>query len=378
MHNLVEKIASSPGVRAARVTASDLPELSTAKSETRFGDVFYALLQTNERVNSYEQETPPESLTGAYVGIGFGASLYLLRRHFTESSSPILICEREPYVYLMGKIFLSLLERCESPLELFLAFLDADTFVLQFREAIAAEADGSPVFLRRSRHELLENVPEEFEKLRFGLFSTRHHKLTTVERRLFKSNSPFSILDKSRWVQHFLRYKCDSVKREVVDHFTALKTLLVAERTLALCIDFFHPAFWQSLAGIEQLWREPSMVYFSNAAVYSSGEGIRKDLFSTSNPYTTSLISDIPGAHEGRHRFIYTVKCEQYELVSTSNPPAVEELLESFRPKSAKVNSLIGRVEHETVNASPPQQPATAKGVFRIGKRPVKTSGARR
>ncbi|MFN8391734.1 MAG: hypothetical protein U0136_15705 [Bdellovibrionota bacterium] len=349
------------------VSAETLPEFSSSRSDTRFGDLFYAFLQTNERSTELENSEPeiPPSSPGSYIGIGLGVSLYLLERYFAPRMHSIFLCEREPYVYFMTKLALRMFRTVDSPEELFLLFLDHDSFDTIFRLEIANEPDESPLFLRASREEMLSQAPEAFLRLRQGLFSTRHHKLTQRERALFHPESTAEIDEKIAWVRHFLRYKADYVKALVIRRFDFFRTLFSENPVHSLCVDIFHPDLWESLSAAP-LWNDPAMIYLSNAAVYSNGENIRKDEFSTSSRYTTELFAEIPGINERRHRFAYSIKSEQYELRCADHIPSEDELLDSFRPKK-RISTLppLEVVPEKKVIEPPPPPPRTGE-VFRL------------
>jgi hypothetical protein len=350
-----------------------IPEFSIAPTMSKYGELFYELLKTNESIKEFAEMYDGPKLKGTYVGIGFGMSFALMAEFFEEDYQQAYFVDREPYVYFIGKISLELIRRCHSGQELFLSILDIDSFNFVYQDLLEAEPDDSPLFLRQSKKELQQAIPEEMHQLRKEMFNIRHNKLSSIEHDLFVNNTDFSIEDKVAWIKHFMRYKAGYLPRKICQCFEDLQKK--APKILPVCADIFHPDLWNKLAEQKEQFEHPSMINFSNAAVYSVGVNLRNDAFSTSNYYKPELFDNFPGAKAEKHYFAYAERRGHYVLTYSKNIPSHTQLLESFEKKSKSDASKPK--SKSSPNVSKPSKPknqeaskSTASKVpFRLGGR---------
>jgi hypothetical protein len=315
----------------AAISPHNIPAFSYDKNELACGALFYAFLKNNENWGKVVTELGELNLKGCYAGIGFGASFRCLDLFFSTEFQGGVCCDREPYVYLMGKLFLSLVDVAASAEDLFLSLVDYETFHWMYQQAIKKEFAGSPIFLRQPRDDLLAAIPPAIEQLRRGMFSNRFNKLSAHERKLFTEGSEASVNEKLSWVRHFLNYKSHWEVLGFRERFIALQEK--CRKVVPLCADFFHPALWKFLGSHDLVWQEPGIIYFSNAAIYSSGQNIRSEEFSTTTPFQPEVFDRIPGVSAGRHLFLYAEQRKNYEVQYSRQLPSDEDLTGSFAAK---------------------------------------------
>lgn len=330
------------------ISRETLPPFSAADPNKPLENIFYAFIKTNESFKKINETYGNIKLDGTYVGVGFGASFHALIQFMDIKFDGAYFCEREPYVYIMGKMLLRLIPIVDSALELFLHLVDYESFYHAFIRTIHDEPEQSPVFLRVNKEEFLRKIPSGFDYLRKTVFNTMRDPLTSKEEELFSPKSSSSIEEKITWLDAFLKTRSTVAIRQFSYKFKRLKKQIQNNKITALCVDFFNPALWQSFAQKEEIWQKPSMIYLSNAAIYSTGLTVQSEKFSISNVYRPKLFEKIPGSKEGRHYYLYSEQLERYHVIGLKQPPTLREVLASFEPRmNESLESALARIEVE-------------------------------
>ncbi len=332
----VEAAATVPNTQLGKslINRDSIPPLIVIRKEDASNYVSLALLQTNERFAGARTQWPGLALTGSFVGIGFGASLLAIKYFFPSNLKTAILCEREPYAYLLGKILISLMPDHPCPHQLLLNFLNIRLFAEHYIRALGSEDIDSPLFLRQSRQEMLAAIPFEIDYLRRQIFLGESHKVRGEEERLFSTfdQTPETLLEQRAWLEvdwpKRMSFIGRSFFREFVDDYKFFRS--ISNRLHPLCVDVFHPDLWEFLASQSELGKDPAMFYFSNAAVDSVGSGKRGQLTSTTSAYDESLPKALLRKRSVPAYFAYTRKMGSYNITVSDEIPTREDLLSSF------------------------------------------------
>lgn len=307
----------------AIINASSLPAF-TATDPSEYSDVFYAILKTNENFVSAVKQYHGPKRDGTFVGIGFGASFLCLSFFCQPTIERIILCDREPYVYLMGKIFLTLIERSTSIEEVLLSLVNYERFREIYRIIIESEDASSPLFLRKDKQTMLAGHPAEVDALREVIFTLKERVLPEADKTILSEASSGLVDEQRKWVQEFMKRAFYNI-RVFGEDFSFFKNLTA--RIIPLCVDIFHPDFWDWLSAQPGWWAKPSMVYLSNAAVYSRGSDKRDDEVSTTRPYDPRILKQFQERTGARVQYVYSYQ-ESYYMVSVDeDPPSLKEAL---------------------------------------------------
>lgn len=307
----------------AVINASSLPAF-TATSPSQYSDVFYAILKTNENFTSVVKEYKGPKRSGTFVGIGFGASFLCLSFFCEPTIDRIIVCDREPYVYLMGKLFLSLVGKHTSIDDVLFHIVNYRHFLAAYREIVTDEDETSPLFLRKNKQEMLSGIPPEIDALRHVIFTTKDRELPEEQQRMFTEAEATHEERQRLWIQTFLGNAFYNI-RVFREQYTFFKNLL--GKITPLCIDMFHPDFWKWLSDHPEWWKKPSMVYLSNAAVYSRGSAKRDDEVSTTRPYDPRTLKAFQIHTGAQIQYVYSYQESYYMVSMDSDPPSLKEAL---------------------------------------------------
>jgi len=326
-------------------TFSNLPTFLFEKSKTQRG-VFYGVLRTNENLDEIWRISLKLSFNATLVAVGFGASIIILHYFFKKGAKHILFCDREPYVYLLGKIIFKNLKDQPNFFQFLVNFLDDQKFTLLFKRVLSEEKEDSPVFLRKTKEELMssENIPKELNYLRFRIFD-RDSLLTEKDlsrfeplinyltRRRERELRKMEVRDKQRrWLSKFLRSKrMGYILRLLKSDYYYFQTIANSKVCEFYCLDIFHPDFWRFLIWRKDLWKEgPGIFYLSNVIVYSKNIRARKRIISTSHTYDPSVIKTFEEITGQKNYYIYTIAKEYYVAKMIHNVPTLTQLSEGF------------------------------------------------
>jgi len=329
-------------------TFSNLPVFTFEKSKAWRG-VFYGVLRTNENLDEIWEAAFKLSFNTTLVAVGFGASIIILHYFFKEGTKHILFCDREPYVYLLGKIIFQNLKDQPNFFQFLIHFLDDQKFISIFKKVLSEGTEDSSVFLRKGKDELLssENIPKELNYLRFRIFD-RDSLLTEKDlsrfeplinyltRKRERELRKMEIRDKQKWwLSSFLRSKrMGYVLRPLKSDYQYFRTIANSKVCEFYCVDILHPDFWRFLSWRKDLWEDgPGIFYLSNVVVYSKNIRARKRIISTSSPYDPSVIKTFEEIVGQKNYYIYTISKEYYVAKMIHDVPTLTQLLEGFRPK---------------------------------------------
>lgn len=327
------------------ITFSNLPPFTFKKSKKQRG-IFYGVLRTNENLDELWKKSLKLTLDTTFMTVGLGASFIILHYFFKKGVRHILFCDREPYVYLFGKIIFLNLKNQSNIFHFLMYLLDNQKFISLLKKAVLDEEETSSIFLRKNRKEWMNlgNIPREIDYLRFRIFD-RDSPL--LEENFYKNELliDFLVRRKDRrlikmtvedqqnlWLRKFLESKrMGYVLRLLKYDYQYFQRIANSQICEFYCVDIFHPDFWRYLSYRKDLWKNgPGIFYFSNAAVYSKNLGIRNSSFAISSIYNPTVVKFFEQIVGQRNYYIYTISKDYYVTKIVRSVPTLKELLVGF------------------------------------------------
>jgi hypothetical protein len=271
------------------------------------------LLDVTEPAGASGGAVADRKLQGTFVGAGFGTSFVCLRKLFSQDLHVAVLCSKDPYVYLVGKILVQLLRKADSFPEVLLHIVNRRMFEERFQEAILDEPPISPVFLRCTREEMTAKLPAEVTHLRMALYAqwSLPGDSAGMLQFLDTSRSKKLLTSQRGWIDAFLENRASETVRELDQQFGFFSA--VAERMYPVCADMFHPYFWGFLATQRSWWNYPSAVYVSREAPTREDGGPFKIGQATLSLYDAEIF----------RAFAEEVKADLYYLYSLKDDPAL-------------------------------------------------------